>query len=70
MWQFLFFFQGLFFNMDCTQALDDLQFEDNTPYKEGEKKQVINVSCHIFTLLSNSVGLSDYEIKQILTYFQ
>jgi hypothetical protein len=26
--------------MDCTQALDDFQFEDNTPYKEAEKKQV------------------------------
>jgi hypothetical protein len=46
--------------MDCTQALDDVQFEDNIPYKEGEKKQVINVSCYIFTLLSNSVGSSDY----------
>lgn len=45
--------------MDCTQALDDLQFEDNTPYKEGEKKQVINVSFYIFTLLSNLVGPSD-----------
>jgi len=56
--------------MDCTQALDDLHFEDNTSYKEGEKKQVINVSCHIFTLLSNSVGPNGYEIEQILTYFQ
>ena len=45
--------------MDCTQALDDLQLEDNTPDKEGEKKQVINVSCYLFTLLSNSVGPSD-----------
>jgi hypothetical protein len=45
--------------MDCTQALDDLQFEDNTPYKEGEKKQVIDVSCCVYALLSNSVGPSD-----------
>ena len=42
--------------MDCTQALDDLQFEDNTPYKEGEKKRVIYVSCYIFALLSNSIA--------------
>jgi hypothetical protein len=34
--------------MDCTQALDDLHFEDNTPYKEGEKKQVINVMLYIY----------------------
>jgi len=46
--------------MDCTQALDDFQFEDNTPYKEGEKKQVVDASCCIFTLLSNLVGPSDY----------
>lgn len=36
--------------MDCTQALDDFQFEDNTAYKEGEKKQVINVSCNVYLL--------------------
>jgi hypothetical protein len=45
--------------MECTQVLDDLQFEDNTPYKEVVKKQVIDVSYYLFTLLSNSVGLSD-----------
>jgi hypothetical protein len=45
--------------MDCTQAIDDLQFEDNTPYKEGEKKQVIDVSYHVFTVVRNSVGATD-----------
>jgi hypothetical protein len=30
--------------MDCTQVLDDINFDDTSHYKEGEKKQVIHVT--------------------------
>jgi hypothetical protein len=39
--------------MDCTQVLDDINFDDATRYKEGEKKQVILVTYYIFISSEN-----------------
>jgi hypothetical protein len=41
--------------MDCMcdlWVLDDINFDDTSRYKAGEKKQVIHVTYYIFILLS------------------